>query len=107
LPAPPLAVAAGALNGAGPAQDLPSANQQMKAATARPAPAPPQWGSRASPRDKPIYSRNDIANASRAFMKGAYRGSEAEYEALQADIVAAGREGRIADPPPVPGKVRV
>jgi hypothetical protein len=40
-------------------------------------------------------------------MKGAYRGREAEYEALQADIVAAGREGRIADPPLVPGKVRV
>jgi hypothetical protein len=79
--------------------------QQMKAATARPAPAPPpQWGYRTSPRDKPIYSRDDIANASRAFMKGAYRGREAEYEALQADIIRAAREGRISDAPQPKGK---
>jgi len=81
--------------------------QQMKAATTRPAPPPQQWGSRASPRDKPIYSRNDIANASRAFMKGAYRGREAEYEALQADIIRAAREGRISDAPQPKGKARV
>ena len=66
---------------------------QRDATQPRPAPPPPQWGSRASPRDKPIYSRNDITNASRAYMKGAYRGREAEYEALQADIVRATREG--------------
>jgi hypothetical protein len=47
------------------------------------------------PRDKPVYSRADITAAHRAYMKGAYRGREAEYEALQADIVRAGREGRI------------
>jgi hypothetical protein len=68
---------------------------QRNATQPRPAPPPPQWGSRASPRDKPIYSRDDIINASRAFMKGAYKGREAEYEALQADIIRAGREGRI------------
>ena len=61
---------------------------QRDATQPRPAPPPPQWGYRASPRDKPIYSRDDIINASRAYMKGAYKGREAEYEALQADIFA-------------------
>jgi hypothetical protein len=68
---------------------------QRDATQSRPAPPPPQWGYRAMPRDKPIYSRDDIINASRAFMKGAYKGREAEYEALQADIIRAGRENRI------------
>ena len=76
----------------------------MKAATTRPAPPPQQWGYRASPRDKPIYSRNDIIAASRAYMRGAYRGREAEYEALQADIVRAARENRISDAPVQKGK---
>ena len=70
---------------------------QRNATQPRPAPPPPQWGSRASPRDKPVYSRADITAAHRAYMKGAYRGREAEYEALQADIVRAGREGRISE----------
>jgi len=72
---------------------------QRNATQPRPAPPPPQWGSRASPRDRPIYSRADITAASRAYMKGAYRGREAEYEALQADIIRAAREGRIRDDP--------
>ena len=67
---------------------------------------PPQWGYRASPRDKPIYSRDDIINASRAFMKGAYKGREAEYEALQADIIRAGAEGRIIGGVPLEKKSR-
>jgi len=75
--------------------------QQMKAATVRPVPAPPQWG---SPRDRPVYSRADINAASRAYMKGAYRGREAEYEDLQADIIRAAREGRISDAPQPKGK---
>ena len=81
--------------------------QQMKAATTRPAPPPQQWGYRASPRDRPVYSRADINAASRAYMKGAYRGREAEYEALQADIIRAAREGRISDAPQPKGKARV
>ena len=80
--------------------------QQMKAATTRLAPPPQQWGYRASPRDKPIYSRDDIINASRAFMKGAYKGREAEYEALQADIIRAGAEGRIIGGVPLEKKSR-
>jgi hypothetical protein len=39
-------------------------------------------------------------------MKGAYRGREAEYEALQADIIRAGREGRILDGIPLEKKSR-
>jgi hypothetical protein len=70
---------------------------QRDATQPRPAPPPPQWGYRAMPRDKPVYSRADITAAHRAYMKGAYRGREAEYEALQADIIRAGREGRIRD----------
>jgi len=78
-----------------------------KAATARPAPAPGaarQWGSPAPSGSKRIYSRADIAAAHHAYMKGAYKGREAEYEALQADFVAAGREGRISDLPVAKGK---
>jgi len=78
----------------------------LKSATTRPAPPPPQWGYRSSPRDKPIYSRDDIINASRAFMKGAYKGREAEYEALQADIIRAGREGRVVGGIPLEKKSR-
>jgi len=77
---------------------------QRNATQPRPAPSPPQWGYQASSRDKPIYSRDDIINASRAYMKGAYRGREAEYEALQADIIRAAREGRISDAPQPKGK---
>ena len=71
---------------------------QRGATQPRPAPGPlPQWGCRTSSRDKPIYSRGDIAAASRAYMRGAYRGREAEYEALQAEFIRAAREGRIRD----------
>src|SRR5262249_5880767 len=71
--------------------------QRGQAAAARPAPPPPQWGRRASPRDRPTYARADITAAHRAYMKGAYRGREAEYEALQAEFIRAQREGRIVD----------
>jgi hypothetical protein len=46
-------------------------------------------------RGKPIYSRADILHAHQAYMKGAYRGREAEYEALQAEFQRASAEGRI------------
>jgi hypothetical protein len=45
--------------------------------------------------DRPIYTRADITNAHRAFMKGAYKGREAEYEALSEEFVRAQREGRL------------
>jgi len=62
-----------------------------------------QWTPPA-PSGKRMYSRADITNAHRAYMKGTYRGREAEYEALQADIVSATTEGRISDPPIAKGK---
>jgi hypothetical protein len=79
---------------------------QRNATQPSPAPPPPQWGYRAMPRDKPVYSRDDITNASRAFMKGAYKGREAEYEALQAEFVRAGAEGRIIGGLPLEKKSR-
>jgi hypothetical protein len=48
-----------------------------------------------------IYSRSDIISAHRDFMKGAYRGREAEYEALQAEFQRASAEGRIRDALPL------
>jgi hypothetical protein len=44
--------------------------------------------------DKPIYTRADVQKAHRAYMQGAYRGREAEYERLQKDFVQAAAEGR-------------
>src|SRR5262249_42158612 len=55
-------------------------------------------------RNKPVYRRAHITNAHRAYMKGAYKGREAEYEALQADQHRAIAEGRIIDLPVVRGK---
>lgn len=43
----------------------------------------------------PIYTRADISQLARDYRKGVYRGREAEYQRLWADIVAAGREGRV------------
>lgn len=45
--------------------------------------------------DRPTYTRADITNAHRAYMKGAYKGREAEYEALQAEFIRAQNEGRL------------
>lgn len=45
--------------------------------------------------DRPTYTRADITNAHRAYMRGAYKGREAEYEALQAEFIQAQREGRL------------
>jgi hypothetical protein len=64
----------------------------------RQAPAHEQAQSRtATTRGRPvIYSRSDIISAHQAYMKGAYRGREVEYEALQAEFQRASAEGRIA-----------
>jgi len=45
--------------------------------------------------DGPTYTRADITNAHKAYMKGAYRGREAEYEALQGEFIKAQNEGRL------------
>lgn len=47
------------------------------------------------PADKPTYSRSDIANFYRDKAGGKWRGREAEAAAIDADIIAAGREGRV------------
>ena len=47
------------------------------------------------PPDKPIYSRAQIARLYSDHRKGAYVGRETEWARQDADIIAAGREGRI------------
>lgn len=56
---------------------------------------PATGGDTSFPPDKPIYSRAQIAQLYRAHQKGAYVGREAEWNRQDADIIAAGREGRI------------
>jgi hypothetical protein len=63
------------------------------AAPGRPRPAN---GGEPSPLpDKPTYTRAFITKVGRDYTRGAYRGREAEYERLWADMVAAGNEGRV------------
>jgi hypothetical protein len=45
--------------------------------------------------DKPIYTRANLRDLYTAHRKGAYVGREAEWARIDADIIAAGREGRI------------
>jgi hypothetical protein len=47
--------------------------------------------------DKPIYTRAQIAWFYNQHRKGAYKGREAEWSRIDADIIAAGREGRVLD----------
>jgi hypothetical protein len=47
------------------------------------------------PSDKPTYTRAQVAQLYRMHQKGAYVGREAEWNRQDADIIAAGREGRI------------
>jgi len=56
---------------------------------------PATGGDTAFPPDKPIYTRAQIAQLYRLHQKGAYVGREAEWNRQDADIIAAGREGRI------------
>lgn len=63
------------------------------AAPGRPRPA--SGGESSMPLDKPQYTRAQIAQLYRQHQKGAYVGREAEWNRLDADIIAAGREGRI------------
>jgi len=56
---------------------------------------PATGGDTQFPPDKPIYTRAQIAGLYRAHQKGAYVGREAEWQRQDADIIAAGREGRI------------
>jgi hypothetical protein len=66
------------------------------ASIAAPGRARPATGGEASlPADKPVYTRAQIAALYSAHRKGAYVGREAEWARQDADIIAAGREGRI------------
>jgi hypothetical protein len=56
---------------------------------------PATGGDTSFPPDKPIYTRSQIAQLYRLHQKGAYVGREAEWQRQDADIIAAGREGRI------------
>jgi hypothetical protein len=66
------------------------------ASLAAPGRARPASGGDASlPPDKPIYTRAQIKQLYEQHRKGAYVGREAEWARQDADIIAAGREGRI------------
>jgi hypothetical protein len=53
---------------------------------------------------KPVYSREQIAQLFDQHRRGAYRGREAEWRALEHSIIAAGAEGRILGGVDVAGK---
>jgi|SRR5262252_2593020 len=56
---------------------------------------PATGGDTSLPTEKPIYSRAQIKQLYDAHRKGAYVGREAEWARQDAEIIAAGREGRI------------
>jgi hypothetical protein len=60
--------------------------------------APGRAGSAAQPSSagKPVYTRADISAFYRGLTAGVWRGREAEATAIDADIIAAGNEGRVA-----------
>jgi len=53
----------------------------------------PMWGS-----DRPTYTRAQIAKLYEQHLRGAYKDRETEWQRLEADIIRAGAEGRIANP---------
>jgi hypothetical protein len=53
----------------------------------------PMWAS-----ERPTYTRAQIAKLYRQHAMGAYNGRKAEWQRQEADIIAAGREGRIQNP---------
>ena len=56
---------------------------------------PASGGDIPAPPDKPFYTRPQIKLLYEQHRRGAYVGREAEWARLDADIIAAGREGRI------------
>lgn len=62
---------------------------------AAPGKARPATGDTSMPADKPIYTHRQVAGFYSQVRQGVYAGREAEKAALEADIIAAGREGRI------------
>lgn len=62
---------------------------------AAPGRARPASGDNQVPADKPIYTRAQISQFYSDSRKGLYNGRQAEYNAIQNDLSAAQREGRI------------
>jgi hypothetical protein len=83
----------------GPTSRQPAAPREAAvslSSLAAPGRARPATGGDASlPPDRPIYTRAQIRDLYTAHRKGAYVGREAEWQRQDADIIAAGREGRI------------
>ena len=59
---------------------------------------------RAGSSGKPIYTRAQIQKLYDRHLRGAYNGREAEWNRIEADIIAAGREGRVRNVMDVFGK---
>ena len=82
-----------------PASHQPAAPREAAiplSSLAAPGRARPATGGDASlPPERPIYTRAQIRDLYSAHRKGAYVGREAEWARQDADIIAAGREGRI------------
>jgi hypothetical protein len=66
------------------------------ASLAAPGRARPAGGGDTSlPPEKPVYTRTQLRQLYEMHRRGAYAGREAEWARLDADIIAAGREGRV------------
>lgn len=76
-----------------PAPREPAVPLASLAAPGRPRPA--SGGESSVPVEKPLYTRAQIAQLYRQHQRGAYVGREAEWTRQEADMIAAGREGRI------------
>ncbi len=82
-----------------PAQPAPAPVQRQPAMQldqlAAPGRARPASGESSVPAEKPIYSRAQISNNYALRRRGAFNGREADWNALEADMIAAGNEGRV------------
>lgn len=75
-----------------PAPRTPAMNLETLAAPGRARPAP---GDAQVPAEKPIYTHAQIQRNYDMRRRGAYAGREAEWNALEGDMIAAGPEGRV------------
>jgi hypothetical protein len=79
-----------------PAASAPREPAVNLASLAAPGRARPAGGDITSlPPEKPTYTRAQLRDLYTAHRKGAYIGREAEWARIDADIIAAGREGRV------------
>ena len=70
----------------------PAMQLETLAAPGRARPAP---GDSSVPAEKPLYTHAQISRNYESRRRGAYAGRDAEWNALEADMIAAGREGRV------------